>query len=521
MKVNLPSTIAHCLAGVGILLGSLSLPADVFAVELMSSTTARRLGLEEVWRRQMRVPAGSDSIVDQQVVAHTTNPEIFVQVVAEGDSSEVFFRISTETMGPAGQPIGKEEAERLARREIRRLARRGKKLKIESITVPRLRLYTASNNGTIDCRDAETGRPIWMAHVGNAVLNYGKMGIGEEFLSITNGGNLVKIDATNGEPIRTVRTKHMPLYGAIHSGGYSLVPTIRNGIEGYPLPDVTVDPFMETVSGYALAPPVKSPSSTKVAWATSRGFIYMMECSGKPSVQFRLETNGLVSGIAAGDGDQFFFGSEGGQVYSLRATRSGVVQWNRPFGEPFYEAPFLMNNTVLITSAYGNLHALDDATGEERWPQTVSNIAHIMGGFDGKIFVTLLSGSFATIDFETGKVMDVDSSLRPMKMLSNRVSDRLYFINPVGTVQCMRPIGKEIATVRKATKTAEDFEQQQSEKQDATKTQPVKPELDPFDTSDPFGKPGENDPFGGGGGDDPFGGSGGGGDPFGGDPFGN
>ncbi|MEM0927150.1 MAG: PQQ-binding-like beta-propeller repeat protein [Planctomycetota bacterium] len=457
MKLHLHAAILFSVTCIGLLLGGIFTGENASAVELMSVSTAQRLGLEESWRRQMRVPYGADSIVDQQIVMHESDPEVFVQVVTdvpEGTPSEVIFRLATQSPDRSGQPIGKEEAERLARREIRRLARTGKKYKIETMSVPRLRLYTVANNGTIDCRDAETGRAIWMTQIGDAGLNYGKMGVGDDFLSLTNGGNLIKIDATNGEPIRTIRTQSVPLFGALHSGKYSMVPTIRNGIEGYPLPDVTLEPFMEIVSGYALAPPVKSPTSTKVAWATNRGFIYVMECSGKPSVQFRLKTTGLVSGIAAGDGDQFFFGSEGGQVYSIRATRTGIVQWNRPFGEAFYDPPFLLNDLVLITSTYGTLHALDETTGEERWLKTVPNVGHVLGAFDGKIFVTLLSGSFATIDLMTGEMLDVDPSLRPMKLLSNRVSDRLYFVNQQGTVQCMRPIGKEIATVRKANNTA-------------------------------------------------------------------
>ncbi|MEM6471606.1 MAG: PQQ-binding-like beta-propeller repeat protein [Planctomycetota bacterium] len=526
MNRHLIAAVSFSVTCVAFLCGSLLGTKPLLAVELMSVSTSQRLGLEEVWRRQMRVPMGADSIVNQQVVVHESDPEIYVQVVSEakeGSKPQLFFRISVESMGLNGQPIGKEEAERLARREVTRLKRKYGDLRIESISVPRLRLYTAANNGTIDCRDAETGRALWMAQVGNARLNYGKMGIGDEFISITNGGNLIKVDATNGEPIRTIRTKSVPLFGALHSGKFSLVPTIANGIEGYPLPDVTADPFREVVSGYALAPPVKSPSSTKVAWATDRGFVYVMECSGEPSVMFRLDTTGIVSGIAAGDGDQFFFGSEGGQVYSVRATRTGIVQWNRPFGEAFYDPPFLYDGLVLITSAYGTLHALDQATGEEQWLRTVPNVAHVLGAFDGKIFVSLLTGSFATIDLQTGALIDVDDTLRPMHTLANRVSDRLYFVNSQGTVQCMRPIGKEIPTVRKSSRTAEDFEA--AADADAEKSKESKPAgttLDPFDTSDPFANPGgDADPFGGDGGmEDPFGGAGGGEDPFGGDPFG-
>ena len=498
------------------------------AGELMSPGTAARLGLEEVWRRQMRVPAGAGSIVDQQIIAHEADPREYIEVVAkvaEGEEPPVLFRIATDQIGPDGLPIGKEEAQRLARREVRRLARRVEEPTIRTSIVPRIQLYTAASNGTIDCRDAETGRPIWMAHVGNHRLNFGKMGIDDKFVTITNGGNLVKIDVTNGEPINTVRTTSIPLYGAIHAGDFSLVPTIRNGVEGYPLSDTTIDPFMEIVSGMALEPPTKSPTSSKIAWATDRGFVYVMELSGEPSVQFRLNTDGIVSGrIASADGDRFFFGSESGQVYGVRATRTGKVMWSQPYGEPFYKAPFLVNGLILLPSAYGSLFAIDEKTGLSYWDAATPNVDQILGGFDDKLFVRLLSGSLATIELETGKVIDIDNSMKPSKMLVNRTTDRLYFVNSIGTVQCLRRIGSAAPTIRRATDTG-DAAGAETEK--AAEPAPAGPSTDPFGApADPFGAAGA-DPFGAGAGTgdamaDPFGApADAGADPFGGDPFGN
>ncbi|MCA9140455.1 MAG: PQQ-binding-like beta-propeller repeat protein [Planctomycetales bacterium] len=360
-------------------------------------------------------------------------------------------------------------------------------------------------------------------------MNFGKMGIDDKYLTITNGGNLVKLDVTNGEPINTVRTTSTPLYGAINAGDYALVPTIRNGVEGYPLSDTTRDPFMEIVSGLALEPPTKSPTSSKTAWATDRGFVYVMELSGEPSVLFRLNTDGIVSGvIAAGDGDRFFFGSESGQVYGIRATRTGRVLWSHPYGEPFYKAPFLVNGMVLLPSAYGSLFAIDQKSGLGVWDDATPNVDEILGGFGDKLFVRLLSQSFAAIDLKSGDIVEIDDTLKPSKMLVNRTTDRLYLVNDIGTVQCLRPIGKENPTIRRSPDTEDEAENEAGTVK-PTETTPTAPETDPFGgATDPFGA-GNADPFGAGGaGDapmaDPFGApsdAGAGADPFGADPFGN
>lgn len=510
-------------------LSSLPMPTTR-AEELMSPNTAARMGLVEAWQRQLRVPGGSASIVHQEIFLHDVDPKEYVEILGDavdGKDAPVLFRLDINTPGATGAPIGKAEAERLARREIRRLKRRGGDPKITSRTVPRICLYTAARNGTIECRDAETGTPIWMTQVGNARLPFGKLGVDDKYLSITNGGNLITIDVTNGEPISNIRTLSIPLYGTIHAGGHSILPTIRNGIEGYWLADTEEVPFMEIVAGLALKPPTRSPSSAKVAWGTDRSFVYVMETSGKPSVLFRLQTDGFVNGrIAAASGDRFFFGSESGQVYGVRATRKGRVLWSRPYGEPFYNDAMLVDGVMLIPSAYGNLFALDEKTGLSVWNAPAANVDEVIGGFDGKVFVRFISGGLGALDLKTGQLLDVDRSLMPRKLLVNRATNRLYLVNSTGTVQCLRPIDAELPSLQQSMMPVD--ESGGSEEMTKPKQQTTKPGIDPFQAKDPFGvgpdagSGGAIDPFGAPGGmaDDPFGAPAGDAkDPFGGSPF--
>ncbi|MEL6108762.1 MAG: PQQ-binding-like beta-propeller repeat protein [Planctomycetota bacterium] len=509
---------------------TLSLVPTTRADELMSPNTAARMGLEEAWQRQLRVPGGAASIVHQEIFLHGVDQKEYVEILGEsveGKSAPVLFRLDVNTPGATGAPIGKEEAERLARREVRRLKRRGGDPKVTSRSVPRVCLYTAARNGTIECRDAETGTPIWMTQVGDARLPFGKLGVDDKYLSITNGGSLITIDVTNGEPISNIRTLSIPLYGTIHAGGHSILPTIRNGIEGYWLADTEEVPFMEIVAGLALKPPTRSPSSAKVAWGTDRSFVYVMETSGEPSVLFRLQTDGIVNGrIAGASGDRFFFGSESGQVYGVRATRSGRVLWSRPYGEPFYKDPMLVDGVMMIPSAYGNLFALDEKTGLSVWNAPAANVDEVVGGFEGKVFVRLISGGLAALDVKTGKLLEVDRSLMPLKLLVNRSTNRLYLVNSRGTVQCLRPIGGELPSLQESMRPSDDSEAEDTSSKPMEKT--TKPNNDPFQAKDPFGVgpdaggAGANDPFGAPGGmaDDPFGApQGDAKDPFGGSPF--
>ncbi len=122
----------------------------------------------------------------------------------DAPEGKVLVRIPTNRIGANGQVLGLKEAQRLASNEIRRLKRRGIEATINVRTVPRVRLYSIANDGTLECRDAETGEPIWMVRVGDRRLPYGAIGVNEDYLSVTNGANLIQVDAATGEVIQEV-----------------------------------------------------------------------------------------------------------------------------------------------------------------------------------------------------------------------------------------------------------------------------------------------------------------------------
>ncbi len=514
MTRSIAVSVALVLVG---LVSSVSLRAG----DLLPPHIAAQLGLTESWRRYVQVPAGAQSIADQQIFVHQVDPREYVEItvplpadslaVADGTSpaTKVLVRIATDRVGVDGKEIGKKEAERLATNEIRRLKRRGIDATMSWRSVPRIHLYTLSDDGTLECRDAETGEPVWLSRVGTRGLNYGALGISDEHISVINGANLIQVDSSNGEVIEEVATVGTPLHGAIHAGRYAMVPTIHSGVEGYPMDDPTLDPFMETVAGISLARPSKSPDSTRVAWGTDQGFVYVMELSGEPSVLFRLRTDGIVSGrIASASGDRFFFGSESGQVYGLRATRSGEVMWSKPFGDPFYNGPMIAGDQLLLRSTYGNLYSLDLETGLGTWDSTAPNVDELIGVIGDQIFIRTLSGSFSVLNRETGKRIATFNEVQPTKLLSNTLTDRLYMISDSGAVQCLRPIGAEMPTINMQIESAPKVEEKPEAAAAKTPTTPFEPAAkDPFAAgADPFGAGDAADPFGAGGAADPFGG---------------
>ena len=531
---------------------SAALVTSVSAQDLMPTHIMQQLGLTQAWARPVPVPAGAQSISDQQLFVHQENPREYVEIVMvpKADAStgateskatggadnggapdqsatgKVLARIPTDQTGANGRPIGRQEAERLANNEIRRLKRRGIEAKINVRTVPRVRLYTIGSDGTLESRDAETGEPIWSVGIGDPRLPYMAIGVSEKFLTVINGANLIQVEAATGDVVVELPMPGTPGYGATNAGEFAMIPLVGGGIQGYPLSDPTIDPFLERVAGAALSLPTKSPDSSRTAWSTDQGFVYAIEMEGTPSLMFRLKTDGIVSGrLAPASGDRFYFGSESGLVYGMRATRSGHVMWVYPAGEPFYNEATVFNDQVLLRSTYGNLFSLHVDDGHMTWERPISGIGNLLGALDGRLYATTLSGVMTVIDLKTGKRIATFPEMLPGKFLVNTVTDRLYLVSDSGHVQCLRLDGADLPTFNTQPDANPLIDDEDGEPAKEKTTPPFGAGgTDPFGAggADPFGAGGA-DPFGGGGDapmNDPFGGGGAAEDPFGANPFG-
>jgi len=253
-----------------------------------------------------------------------------------------------------------------------------------------------------------------------------------------------------------------------------------------------------------------------------------MEMQGEPSVLFRLDTDGIVSGrIATATGNRFFFGSESGQVYGIWATINGRVLWSRPFGEPFYDEPLVAKEQVLLRSSYGNLHSVDIETGFPTWERPVFGIDKLLVSFDGRLYATTLSGGLAVLDLETGKRTATLPGIRPGRLLVNRLTDRLYLVGDRGDVQCLRQEDADLPTFNVQPEMEMEEPVEEEAKPEKPASSPFGGGNNPFDEggNNPFGGGADdNNPFGGGdgaGGNNPFGGGDDEADnPFGGNPFG-
>jgi len=514
-------------------------PLNLLAGDLLTPVAAERLGMVESWHRQLGTPGGAGSIVDIQLWVQRNTEREFVEVVrADKDGKpveggEVLRRICVETINSSGVAIGAVEAERLAKIDVLKLERRGVAATHRPLKIRQVRLYVLGDDGGLSATDAETGESLWSLRIGDPNLGYGLLGIADGYVTVINGTTMYRVIADarkagtdsstlpGGRPIAAVRLDRIPTMGATNTNSYVVIPNTRNGIDCYSYEEEPGQPDFQRFNGQVISKPVRYPTSSKVAWTTERGFTYVMETDGRPSTLFRLQTDGKVAGgVAAASNDRFFFGSAGGRVYGIRATRTGEVIWNRSFGEPFYVAPFVSGEHVLIASSYGNLFSLKASDGTQEWAAPAPNVETIFASAGAYYFGRTTSGLLTILNRESGQAVSVGDSVFVDRMVTNPETDRIYLLSDGATIQCLRPTTSELPVFASDAATPAEMEPKEEVKK------PKPGGSDPFGAEDAGGEmapadgdaPGA-DPFGGAA--DPFGsGDAAGGEPAMEDPFG-
>lgn len=512
------------------------------AKDLLSPYEAERIGMVESWHRQVGAIGGAEAIVDIQVWVQKSIQREYIEVFTKDAASGgvVTERISLTQKDLRGRPIGKVEAERMAKMSILKLKRRGVEADFRSIKVDEVRIYSLTADGNLTALDAETGEQMWAVRLGRPDRGYSTLGINDNFVTVLNGSSMYQVTAMEvetvdqdglrtvvpaGRPSQEKRIDGVPLHGAVNSGAHALVTTTRKAMETYRLGEPTIEPGFEMFSGKAITKPATFPNSECVMWPTDSGFVYVVTTAGQPSALFRLGVDGNVEGgVAAASGNRFFFGCTGGRVYAVDASVSGEVLWNQSYGEPFYRVPFVTGDKVLLTSGYGSLHCLNAENGIPAWTRPATDVDQIFAHVGDQLVGRDRQHHLVLVDEASGNVNGRFNSVFVEKVVINQDTDRCYLVGKGGMVQCLRPSDTELPVFLRVINPPGTVESETVDPKKPKTDQPTTPAVDPFGAGTDPAMPAA-DPFGAGTepAADPFGAQPGApaADPFGADPFGN
>ena len=229
---------------------------------------------------------------------------------------------------------------------------------------------------TLYAIDLKTGKPVWNHSsafnvCGEPAIAYGRM------YAVSGGGHIYCFaPAREGEPttpeavdkspnapaeeVKKVlaRKADIPAGWTMAGGGPE-----RNGREG-----LTINPPLEPAwtfqtGGRVLAEP--AIAGGKVFIGSNDGSIYALDAAGgKPAWEFK--TGARVRCAPAVADNTVYCGADNGEFYALDAA-SGQEKWKFEAGGPVRGDPAVVGGAVIFGANDHNIYALDRATGKKLW----------------------------------------------------------------------------------------------------------------------------------------------------------
>jgi hypothetical protein len=458
-----------------------------------------RYGLVRAWHAQVELDSARARVGHVTQHVSTTHGMTIVNVVLVDDEKQKLASFTDRELDAFGRPLGPEGAKKLAEEKIAELQAIGIQAKAITNTVPDITLYVTTDHGFLHAIDGETGATRWVAPVGRSDFPTFAPAANDFFVAAINGITLYVFNAMDGRLAWSRRLTHAPGAGPAITYEYVHVPMVPGQMMSFPLVvDPKARPRIYQSFGRALLQPVVSPSS--LIWATDRGFMYVANAD-IPGTRFRLETSDeIVARPAHLPPNLVITVSLDGDVYMANEF-TGALLWRFSTGDPIGHSPVAIGGDVYVITNNHTLFRLSAQTGGTGagalW--STLGVGKFLAASQERLYCLDPTGRLMILDRATGgRIVTLPMNLLEVEVL-NEQTDRLFFANEMGLVQCFHEVGLEYPIVHSGAGMEQQAPPPEVKQQALPEAGAAEPGAEP--AVDPFGG-GAPDPFGAG---NPFG----------------
>ncbi|MDZ4780284.1 MAG: PQQ-binding-like beta-propeller repeat protein [Planctomycetia bacterium] len=324
-------------------------------------------------------------------------------------------------------------------------------------------LFVQSNVGILQAIDAETGRTLWRAQVGNRSYPSVPPGIGEEFIGVANGATLYLLNRKDGRIRWETPLKGSPSAGVSMGPNRVYVPTIRGRVESYATKELQDgrtsiaragqgQQFLG-VSGIPQTAALLTPKAIAVGTATGSVYGFAPDVAGP---RFTVDTYGeIVADLAYYNGN-VIAASRDNYLYAIKET-AGDINWRLSLGEPLNHQPVVVKDKIYVVADLAGMYQVAGDTGAELW--LAPGIQQFVAAGANRIYAQDDLGRLQVLDAATGKRMDMLPTTGHAIMLANTENDRVYLASQTGLLHCLRETALTEPLVYRNTDGAPETEQ--------------------------------------------------------------
>jgi outer membrane protein assembly factor BamB len=319
-------------------------------------------------------------------------------------------------------------------------------------------LFAQTSYARLHTFDAETGRLLWTAEMGERTGNARGVAANSWAVFVTNAATLFALDRATGRPLWRSSLGTLPSSTPAADDARVLVGMSNGKIDAFKLKyldrqgnehiyDRPMPLWAYHAGGPVMTRPVTAENVVAFGGGDNKVWVVMAD---EPTIVFRLPTGGSIGeGLGAYGTRTLLVPSADKILYAVDVLTSQVL-WTFASGAPIAQEPLVAGEDIYVINTAGDLSSLDPNTGRPRWTIPTAG-GQLVSVSPTRIYLRSYNLDLFVVDRANGKmVIDTsDSYVRAGLNLRDydshivdRFSDRMYFASRCGVIVAIREIGQ-------------------------------------------------------------------------------
>ena len=318
--------------------------------------------------------------------------------------------------------------------------------KLTELSIDHGILFGQTNLANFYAFDAETGRYLWTAHLGQVSSKAEPASVNSFGVYVTNSNQIFALDLATG---RQMWAKRLPDISSSTTnanddivtvglvGGKLMVFDAKTGEEKWNIQT------NDRVSSRALV------TNRLIVFGSEDNKLYVSRAES-PKLIWRFASSGpIVAPLGSYGLRTILLPSLDKNLYAIDLF-TGESHWVFASGAPISREPLVAGNDIYIVNDAGYLSEVDAPTGQSRW--TISTLGgRLLSVSQDRVYLQTHDDDLFVVDRQSGKVIFDPTTtfqrsginLRDYKLgPTNRLDDRLYFGTKTGLILCLREISQ-------------------------------------------------------------------------------
>ena len=318
--------------------------------------------------------------------------------------------------------------------------------KLTELSIDDGMLFAQTNHANFYAFDAESGRYLWAAHLGDITTKAEPASVNSTGVFVTNSNKIFGLDRKSGRQMWKQELPGMPSSSTAADEDRVMVGLESGKLTTFDARTGAVKWNFQTNAQVTSRPVM---AGRVVAFGSEDRKLYLAKVDNA-TLLWRFATGGPILAPLGTHGVRTLLVPSSDKALYAVDLFTGMEKWTLATGSPVVQEPLVSDNDVYVVNTEGYLTSADITTGTPKW--TISTLGgRLLSVSATKVYLESHDDDLFVVDRESGKIVydpmttfqRSGINLREFALgPTNRFDDRLYFGTTHGLVVCLREIAQ-------------------------------------------------------------------------------